>query len=95
MAHVLNTRRRWLIGSTGALLLATPALAQQPAPSKTKELNHPRHADQALVEARMEKPATPQAESGNALSDVEVATIAHCRPVTVCRVAKPVEAPAS
>ena len=36
MANISYARRRWLIGSTGALLLATPALAQQPAPSKTK-----------------------------------------------------------
>ena len=36
MANYSYARRRWLIGSTGALLLATPALAQQPAPSKTK-----------------------------------------------------------
>lgn len=34
MAHVPNTRR-WLIGTTGALLLATPAFAQQ-TPTKTK-----------------------------------------------------------
>jgi hemerythrin-like domain-containing protein len=36
MAHVLYARRRWLIGTTSALLLATPALAQQATPSKTK-----------------------------------------------------------
>jgi hemerythrin-like domain-containing protein len=36
MAHVLIARRRWLIGTTGALLLASPALAQQATPSKTK-----------------------------------------------------------
>ena len=36
MAHVLYARRRWLIGTTSALLLATPALAQQTTPTKTK-----------------------------------------------------------
>jgi hemerythrin-like domain-containing protein len=36
MAHVLYARRRWLIGTTSALLLASPALAQQAAPTKTK-----------------------------------------------------------
>jgi len=36
MANVSYARRRWLIGTTGALMLALPAVAQQPAPSKTK-----------------------------------------------------------
>jgi len=38
MANVLYERRRWLIATTGALLLATPALAQhrRQAPPKTK-----------------------------------------------------------
>jgi len=38
MANVLNERRRWLIATTGALLLATPALAQnrRQATPKTK-----------------------------------------------------------
>jgi hemerythrin-like domain-containing protein len=36
MAHVQFSRRRWLIGTTGALLVTTPALAQQTAASKTK-----------------------------------------------------------
>ena len=36
MAHVLDARRRWLIGTAGALFLTTPVFAQQAAPSKTK-----------------------------------------------------------
>ena len=36
MAHVFYARRRWLIGTASALLLATPALAQQTTPTKTK-----------------------------------------------------------
>jgi hemerythrin-like domain-containing protein len=36
MAITLCARRRWLIGTAGALLFATPALAQQAAPTKTK-----------------------------------------------------------
>jgi len=39
MAIILSARRRWLIGTAGALLLATPALAQnrrQANPTKTK-----------------------------------------------------------
>ena len=36
MAIILSARRRWLIGTAGAMLLAAPALAQQTAPTKTK-----------------------------------------------------------
>jgi len=36
MDITLGTRRRWLLGTAGALLLATPALAQQATPSKIK-----------------------------------------------------------
>jgi hemerythrin-like domain-containing protein len=36
MANVLYERRRWLLATTGAMLLAAPALAQQAPPSKTK-----------------------------------------------------------
>jgi hemerythrin-like domain-containing protein len=39
MAHVLYARRRWLIGTTGAVLFAAPALAdhrRQASPGKTK-----------------------------------------------------------
>jgi hemerythrin-like domain-containing protein len=36
MAHVLDTRRRWLIGTAGALLLATPAFGQSSPATKTK-----------------------------------------------------------
>jgi hemerythrin-like domain-containing protein len=36
MAITLCARRRWLIGTASALLVATPALAQQTAPTKTK-----------------------------------------------------------
>jgi len=36
MDITLGARRRWLIGTAGALLLAGPALAQQAAPTKTK-----------------------------------------------------------
>jgi hemerythrin-like domain-containing protein len=36
MDITLGTRRRWLIGTAGALLVATPALAQQGTPTKTK-----------------------------------------------------------
>ena len=36
MAITLSSRRGWLIGTTSALLIATPALAQQAPPSKTK-----------------------------------------------------------
>ena len=36
MAHVPYARRRWLIGTTSTLLLATPALTQQATPNKTK-----------------------------------------------------------
>lgn len=36
MAITLSSRRRWLIGSTSALILATPALAQQAPATKTK-----------------------------------------------------------
>lgn len=38
MANIPCARRRWLIGTTGALLLATPALAQQTTPTKTKAM---------------------------------------------------------
>lgn len=38
MARILHERRRWLIGATGTLLLATPALAQLTPPTKTKAL---------------------------------------------------------
>lgn len=36
MANVLHQRRRWLIATTGAMLLAAPASAQQATPSRTK-----------------------------------------------------------
>ena len=36
MAIILSARRRWLIGTAGAMLLAAPTLAQQTAPTKTK-----------------------------------------------------------
>ena len=36
MANVLYERRRWLMATTGALLFAAPALAQQATPTKTK-----------------------------------------------------------
>ena len=36
MAITLSSRRRWLIGTTSALILATPAVAQQAPATKTK-----------------------------------------------------------
>src|SRR5688572_9446486 len=36
MANTLFERRRWLMGTAGVLLLASPLLAQQAPPSKTK-----------------------------------------------------------
>lgn len=36
MANVLYDRRRWLFATTGALLFATPVVAQQATPTKTK-----------------------------------------------------------
>lgn len=38
MANIIHERRRWLIGTAGALLFATPALAQLTTPARTKAI---------------------------------------------------------
>ena len=57
MAHVLDERRRWLIATAGALLLATPALAHRRQATHQDQGDRRRHHRDRAADARQRRAA--------------------------------------